>query len=132
MTAATPGPSDAPRGPRRVALPPPGPVRSLAALKRQLAERLLDMHPDEIYRHAAPFQVLAAPVLLIEAKPDGSLRRIEVLRTPHAAKDTLQLAIDAVRRAFPLGAARDLPGPLAWTETFLFDEKRRFKPRSLE
>jgi hypothetical protein len=32
----------------------------------------------------------------------------------------------------PLSIARGVNGPLVWSETFLFDEQRRFKPRSLE
>ena len=76
--------------------------------------------------------VLAAPVLMIELRADGHIRRIDVLRVPKQAKDTVQMAIDAIRRVAPLSIARGVNGPLVWSETFLFDEQRRFKPRSLE
>ena len=130
-TAARPDKPSA-RTPRRVALGPSPPAHSVAALKLQLAERLLDMHPEESYRQKAEFVVLAAPVLMIELRADGHIRRIDVLRVPKQAKDTVQMAIDAIRRVAPLSIARGVNGPLVWSETFLFDEQRRFKPRSLE
>ena len=60
------------------------------------------------------------------------MRRIGVLRYPTQAQDTTQLAIDAVRRAAPFGDVSRLPRPWKFTETFLFDDARRFKPRSLD
>ena len=71
-------------------------------------------------------------MLEIELNADGSVRRIEVLRQPRQARDTTQLAIDAVRRAAPFGDVSRLPRPWKFSETFLFDEQRRFKPRTLE
>jgi hypothetical protein len=43
----------------------------------------------------------------------------------------VQLAIDAVHRATPFGAMARLPRPCAFAEVFLFDDQRRFKPRTL-
>ena len=63
---------------------------------------------------------------------DPVVRRIEVLRMPRQARDTVQLAIDSVRRAAPFGDVSRLPRPWKFTETFLFNDDRRFKPRSLE
>ena len=60
------------------------------------------------------------------------MRRIDVVRVPSQAKDTVQLAIDAVRRAAPYGDVSRLPKPWRFTETFLFDDDRRFKPRTLD
>jgi protein TonB len=48
------------------------------------------------------------------------------------AKDTTRLAIDAVRRAGPFGDVKRLPKPWWFSEAFLFDDDRRFKPRSLD
>ena len=42
---------------------------------------------------------LAIPVLEIELNGDGSVRRIQVLRRPGQAADTVQLAMAAVQRA---------------------------------
>jgi hypothetical protein len=79
-----------------------------------------------------PDQLLAIPVLEIELNGDGSIRRIEILRPPRQAKDTLQTATDAVRRAAPFGDVSRLPRPWKFVETFLFDENRKFKPRTLD
>ena len=72
------------------------------------------------------------PVLEIELNADGSVRRIDVLRPPRQATDTMQLAIDAVRRAAPFGDVSRLPRPWKFAEIFLFDDDRRFKPRTLD
>jgi hypothetical protein len=71
-------------------------------------------------------------VLEIELNGDGSIRKIEILRPPREAKDTVQIAADAVRRAGPFGNVTKLPKPWKFVETFLFDEARRFKPRTLD
>ena len=44
----------------------------------------------------------------------------------------MQIAIDSVHRAAPFGDVSRLPRPWKFTETFLFDDARRFKPRSLD
>jgi hypothetical protein len=79
-----------------------------------------------------PDPLLAIPILEIELNGDGSVRRIEVLRVPTQAQDTVQLAIDAVRRAAPFGEVSHLPPPWRFSEVFLFDDARRFKPRTLD
>lgn len=93
---------------------------------------MIDANPGHTYVSAAPNPLLAIPVLEIELEVDGSIRRIVVLREPRQAKDTTKLAIDAVRRAAPFGNVSRLPRPWKFTETFLFDDERRFKPRTLE
>ncbi|MFN4115609.1 MAG: hypothetical protein ACK4F7_03795, partial [Inhella sp.] len=81
-----------------------------------------------------PPVLFAVPVLMVELRADGSVRRIQVLRWPsdRSRHDTVQLAIDAVHRAAPYGHLQTLPQPWTFTESFLFDEQRRFKPRSLD
>jgi hypothetical protein len=54
------------------------------------------------------------------------------MRLPRQARDTVQTAIEAVRRAAPFGDVSRLPRPWKFTETFLFNDDRKFKPRSLE
>lgn len=113
-------------------LPAPRAVRSWAEVRQQAAERLVAANPDITYVGKVPDQLLAIPVLEIELNGDGSVRRIEVLRTPRQAKETLQTAADAVRRAAPFGDVSRLPRPWKFVETFLFDEQRKFKPRTLD
>jgi len=116
----------------QAALGAPATPHSHAQLKLQAARRLLAANPDRTYPGPAPDPLLAIPVLEIELNADGSVRRIEVLRLPRQAGDTVQLAIDTVRRAAPFGDVSRLPRPWKFTETFLFNDDRRFKPRTLE
>jgi len=113
-------------------LPAPRAVRSWADVRHQAAERMVAANPDITYMGKVPDQLLAIPVLEIELNGDGSIRRIEVLRPPRQAKDTLQTATDAVRRAAPFGDVSRLPKPWKFVETFLFDDNRKFKPRTLD
>jgi hypothetical protein len=115
-----------------VALPAPATVRSWAELRRQAAQRLLVANPNGTYTGAVPQPLLAIPVLEIELNADGSVRRIDVVRPPSQAVDTVQLAMDAVRRAAPFGDVSRLPRPWRFTETFLFNDDRRFKPLTLQ
>jgi hypothetical protein len=119
--------------------PPPGagpasmrPARTIDEYKLQAATRLVDANPAITYLTPAQNPLLAIPILEIEVDADGGVRRIEVLREPTQAADTVQIAIDAVHRAAPFGDATHLPRPWKFTEVFLFDEERRFKPRVLD
>lgn len=130
--AAAPAAPAARPAPRAVPLGPPTAARNWEAFKLQAARRLVQAHPDGTYLGPVPEPLLAIPVLEVELNADGSVRRISVLRHPGQARDTTQLAIDAVHRAAPYGAMTHLPRPWKWTEVFLFDDARRFKPRQLD
>jgi hypothetical protein len=114
------------------ALPPPNPPRSMSELRLQAAHRLIAANPGGTYTGVVPDVLLAIPVLEIELNVDGSIRRIDVLRKPGQALDTVPMAIDAVRRAAPFGNVSRLPKPWKFTETFLFNDERKFKPRTLD
>jgi hypothetical protein len=107
-------------------------VRSWNDVRRQAAQRMVAANPSITYMSAAPDPLLAIPVLEVELNADGSVRRIDVMRHPRQAKETTQIAIDAVRNAAPFGDVSRLPKPWRFTETFLFDDDRRFKPRTLD
>ena len=100
--------------------------------RHQAALRILAFNPDGTYTGPVHQPALAIPVLEVELNRDGSVRRIQVLRRPGQAVDTVQLAIAAVQRAAPFGPVAHLPRPWRFTETFLFDNQRRFKPRTLD
>jgi hypothetical protein len=110
----------------------PAVIRSVEQLRMHATGRIFAANPQATYSGSPPQALLAIPVLEIELNADGSVRRIEVLRQPRHARDTTQLAIDAVRRAAPFGDVSQMPRPWKFSETFLFDDERRFKPRSLE
>lgn len=115
-----------------VVLPPPRASRNWAEYRRQAAERLVAAHPQGSYTGTVPDVLLAIPVVEVELNRDGTVRRIEVLRHPRQARDTTDLALAAIRRAAPFGDVSHLPRPWKFAETFLFDDHRRFKPRTLE
>jgi hypothetical protein len=133
--AAAPAPAPVgakPAGEAKRALPTPKSGRNWAEVRQQAAERLIAANPDITYLGRVPDQLLAIPVLEVELNGDGSVRRIEILREPREAKDTIKIAVDAVRRAAPFGDVSRLPKPWKFTETFLFDDARKFKPRTLD
>lgn len=118
--------------PSRATLEPPKPVRSHDELRRQAALRLVAANPERTYMGQPPDILLAIPVLEVELNSDGSIKRMHVLRKPGQALDTVQLAMDAVKRAAPFGNVSRMPEPWKFTETFLFNNDRRFKPRTLD
>lgn len=137
--AVAPAPAAAPAAPQPSAalnkpqgMPAPKAVRTSEELRRQAAERIVMANPERTFMTPAPSHLLTVVVLDVELKADGSVRKINVLRPPRFGPETLQMAIDAVHRAAPFGDVRRMPEPWRFTESFLFDEDRRFKPRSLD
>ena len=118
--------------PGSVRLAAPGAVRNWNELRRQAAQRLVAANPGGTYMGVPPEPLLAIPVLEVELNGDGSIRRIDTLRQPREAKDTIQLAVDALHRAAPFGDVSRLPKPWRFTESFLFNDDRKFKPRTLD
>jgi len=114
------------------ALPPPSAVRNWNEVRMQAAKRMVAANPGMTYTGEVPEPLLAIPVLEVELHADGSVRRINVMRTPSQATDTIKLATEAVQRAAPFGDVSKLPKPWRFTETFLFDDDRKFKPRTLD
>jgi hypothetical protein len=98
----------------------------------QAARRIVAANPQISHTGAVQEPLLAIPVLEVELNGDGSVRSISVMREPSQAKETTRIAIDAVRRAGPFGDVSRLPKPWRFSEAFLFNDDRRFKPRSLD
>jgi len=131
--SAPPVPPASGAGGASAALPPTTVrARDWAEYRVLAALRLVAANPDRVYAGPVPDPLLAIPVLEIELDADGRVRRIAVLREPSQARDTTALAIDAVRRAAPFGPVAHLPRPWKIVEVFLFDDERRFKPRTLD
>ncbi len=68
---------------------------------------------------------------LVQLNADGSIRSIDVLRTPRFHPHTLQLATQAIRRAAPFGPVGHLPRPWQFSETFLYNDDFKFQLRTL-
>ena len=127
--AAAPAPSS---GAGPVRLGPPRAVRSWNEVRAQAAMRMVAANPHVTYGGAPPDPLLAIPVLEVELNADGSVKRVEVLRYPRQARDTVQIAVDAIHQAAPYGDVSKLPRPWKFVETFLFNDDRKFKPRTLD
>lgn len=130
--AGPPRPAEPARPTAELRLGPPRPVRTAAELRTQAAQRLVAANPGRVYTGEVPQVLLAIPVLEVELNADGSIRKIGVLRKPGQALDTLDLAIAAVRRAAPFGDVSAMPRPWKFSETFLFNDQRLFKPMTLD
>jgi hypothetical protein len=119
-----------------IATPAPPPstarVRTWDDYRVIAGKRLVSANPSGTYTGEVPEPLLAIPVLEIELNGDGSVRRVNVQRSPSQAADTVQLAVDAIYRAGPFGDVSHLPKPWRFSEVFLFRDDRRFKPRSLD
>ncbi|TDM09190.1 MAG: hypothetical protein C4K60_07735 [Ideonella sp. MAG2] len=109
-----------------------GAVRTWDEYRLRAAKRMVAANPDKSYTGTPPDPLLAIPVLDITVKADGSIDRIDVVRVPTQAKDTVELAKEAVRRAAPFGEVGRLPKPWKFRETFLYGDDRRFKPMILD
>lgn len=110
----------------------PATARTWDEYRTQAARRIVAANPQQSHLGAVEEPLLAIPVLEVELNGDGSVRSVNVLREPRQAKDTTRIAIDAVRRAGPFGDVTRLPKPWRFSEAFLFNDDRRFKPRSLD
>lgn len=131
---AAPRPNTPPTAPKPgTALPAAAASRNWAEFKLQAARRMVAADPVGSYTGEVPEPLLAIPVLEVELNADGSVRRVKVLRIPKtSAQDTVDMAIAAVHRAAPFGDVSRLPRPWVFTESFLYDDARRFKPRTLD
>lgn len=107
-------------------------ARNWEEYRTQAARRIVAANPQTTHTGAVQEPLLAIPVLEVELNGDGSVRSVNVMREPSQAKDTTRIAIDAVRRAGPFGDVTRLPKPWRFSEAFLFNDDRRFKPRSLD
>jgi hypothetical protein len=134
-SAPTPAPAPVQRpGAPSVAAPAPvtSSARNWEEYRVAAARRIVASNPNISHTGTVQQPSLAIPVLDVELNADGSVRHVTVMREPSQAKDTTRIAIDAVRRAAPFGDVSRLPKPWRFSEAFLFNDDRRFKPRSLD
>lgn len=131
--AAVPSGRLAPLGPATV-LTAAAPARTWDDFKKAAARRMVQASPRGSFLGKVPPLLFGIPILEIELGADGSVRNVSVVRPPANAEaaDTVALAVEAIRRGGPYGDVSRLPQPWKWTEVFLFDNERRFKPRSLD
>ncbi len=107
------------------------PARSWADYRLRAAGRIVQANGGQTFTGPLPEALQAIPVLQIQLNADGSVRAIDILRRPRFAPETLQMAMDAIRRAAPFGPVSHLPRPWQFNETFLYNDDLKFQLRSL-
>jgi len=127
ITSVSPG-----RKGDRIVLPPPTMSRNWKEVRLQAARRLVAANPDITYLGKPPDLLRAIPVLTFELNGDGTIRRVEVMRYPSQDRETVNIAIESMRRAAPFGQVSHLPKPWRFNETFLFNNQHKFKPMTLD
>ncbi|MEO7242914.1 MAG: hypothetical protein ABIW85_08360, partial [Variovorax sp.] len=115
-----------------IRLPAPTASKNWNEFKLQATKRMVAANPNGSYTGKPQQMLLAIPVLEMELHADGSLKNIDIMRRPSQAPETTQMAIDAVKRAAPFGDVSRLPKPWKFAEAFLFNDDKRFKPRTLD
>jgi hypothetical protein len=108
-----------------------GLARNWDDYRLQAARRITQTSPGETYSGEVPEPLQSIPVLQVHLNRDGSIKRIEVLRTPTNKPETIEMAMRAIRRAAPFGSVGHLPQPWQFNETFLYDYDFKFQLRSL-
>ena len=131
--APRPAPAPAPRvAPAPAPAPYMRPARTVDEYKHQMGVRLIAANPNITYTKRAPDILMGIPILEVEVNADGSIRHINVIRTPAEAPETVQVAVEALKRAAPFGDASQVPRPWKFLQVFLFDYDGHFKPKVLD
>jgi len=109
-------------------------TRNWDEFKKMAGRRMVAASPKGSYMGKPPPMLFGIPVMEIELNADGSVRNVIVTRVPAnaMAANTIEFAKEAIRRGAPYGDVSKLPKPWKWTEVFLFNDQRQFKPRSLD
>jgi hypothetical protein len=110
----------------------PSKSKNWKEVRLQAARRLVAANPAITYMGRPPDLLRAIPVLTVELNGDGSIRRVEVMRYPSQDRETVEIAVNALRRAAPFGDISHLPKPWHFNETFLFNNEHKFKPMTLD
>ncbi len=118
----------------KVAQPPAPRASNWNEFKRMAARRMVAGSPKISYMGKPPPMLYAIPVLEVELNADGTVRGISVTRAPAKddAQDTIDIARAVIYRGEPYGDMSRLPKPWKFTEVFLFNDQRKFKPRTLD
>jgi hypothetical protein len=107
------------------------PARNWDEYKLRAARRIHDTSAGETFTGPLPDPLRSIPVLQVQLNRDGSVRRINVLRTPQNSPQTLEMATRAIQRAAPFEPVGHLPQPWQFNETFLYNDDLKFQLRSI-
>ena len=117
--------------PPSVAVPSLPPVANWTQYRVRAANRIMQANPSHTFGGKLPDPLNAIPVLQIQLNADGSIKFIDVLRTPRTEPQTVQLAMEAIKKAAPFGPVTNLPQPWQFNETFFYDDDLKFQLRTI-
>jgi hypothetical protein len=104
----------------------------MQAYRIQTAKKITQTNDALTFSGALPDPLASIPVIEISLNADGSIRGLDVRRTPRFYPETAQTALAAIRRAAPFGSVAHLPRPWVFNETFLFNDDLKFQLHSLQ
>jgi hypothetical protein len=110
---------------------PDRPARNMVEYRVKAARKIQQSNPQLGFEGPVPDPLASIPVLLVHLNANGTVRRVEVLRTPHYFPHTVEVAKRAVERAQPFESVAHLPKPWQFSETFLFNDDLKFQLRTL-
>lgn len=127
--AVRPAPPTVP--PPAAVAPPPTLARNWDEYRLRAAQHIASVNAPLMFNGPVPERLASIPVLQVHLNRDGSVRQVEVLRTPKFSPETVQLATQAVRRVGSFGPVGHLPQPWRFTETFLYNDDLKFQLHTL-
>ncbi len=104
----------------------------MLAYRVQVAKKIMQANSGATFSGALPDPMASIPIIEISLNADGSIRGLDVTRTPRFQPQTVQLAMTAIRLASPFGSVAHLPQPWVFNETFLFNDDLQFQLHSLQ
>lgn len=129
-----PGQLPAPAAPAQAAPAAPAaepPARNWDEYRLRAARRIAEANAGDTFAGAVPQRLASIPVMQVRLNRDGSVREVQVLRTPKFEPQTVQLAQRAIRRVGNFGPVGHLPQPWEFSETFLYNDDLKFQLRTL-
>jgi hypothetical protein len=98
------------------------------------AQQITAQNLDQTYQDPTPVILFAIPIYKVFVGADGIIQDIQVFRIPSNpdAHFTVQLGIDAIRRAEPFQELSSNKQPVVFFQTFLFRDDLKFKLRVLD
>ena len=106
-------------------------TRSMAEYRRRAAQLILAANPGGTYAGAVSEPAYGIVVVSIALNADGSIRNVSLLRRSSVGPDANDLAVQAVRRVGSFGPISNLAGPWDISETFFYNDARKFQLRTV-
>ena len=104
----------------------------ITSYRQQVGRKIIQTNSSTAFSGKLPDPLASIPVIEISLNADGSIRALDVRRAPRFHPETVQMAMDAIRRAAPFGHISNLPQPWVFNETFLFNDDLKFQVLSLQ